>query len=117
MISDGATNDVVGTSPEPNNLLNHIDNFPEAVAPYSHSIVQRPHNTLFLLEKQNARPHFSRQPYRQKFGLLFSLGNFERWKISPIAVYRQQPQRRLFVLPRTTSTAVRIAEQKIPSEL
>jgi hypothetical protein len=55
---------------------------------YSHSIVQQTRKGLFSFEKPVQPPRFSRQPYRQTFGLLISLENFERWKISPIAVYR-----------------------------
>ena len=61
---------------------------PPRVSGHSHSIVQQTHKALFLFGKPVQPPHISRQPYRQKFGLLISLGNFERWKISPIAVYR-----------------------------
>jgi hypothetical protein len=67
---------------------------------HSHSIVQRARKELFLFIKSPTPLHFSRQPYRQKFDLLISLENFERWKISPIAVYRQQSQPHLFVSPR-----------------
>lgn len=54
----------------------------------AHSIVQQTRKGLFSFEKPVQPPRFSRQPYRQTFGLLISLENFERWKISPIAVYR-----------------------------
>jgi len=61
---------------------------PPTVSRHSHSIVQQTCKGLFSFEKPFPPPRFSRQPYRQKFGLLISLENFERWKISPIAVYR-----------------------------
>jgi hypothetical protein len=61
---------------------------PPRVSRHSHSIVQQTRKGLFSFIKSVQPPRFSRQPYRQKFGLLISLENFERWKISPIAVYR-----------------------------
>ena len=61
---------------------------PNQFPPHSHSIVQQTRKGLFSFIKPAQPPRFSRQPYRQKFGLLISLENFERWKISPIAVYR-----------------------------
>jgi hypothetical protein len=57
--------------------------------PHSHSIVPQPLNGLFLFGKSVTPLHFSRQPYRQNFWLLISLGKFDRLKISPIAYYRR----------------------------
>jgi len=67
---------------------------------HSHSIAPKPRKELFLFIKFLTPLRFSRQPYRQKFGLLISLRNFELSKIHPTAVYRQQSQPRLFVSPR-----------------
>jgi hypothetical protein len=64
---------------------------------HSHSIVPRPRKELFLFIKLLAPPYFSRQPYRQKLWLLFSLGNFDRLKIPPIAFNRQDELARPFM--------------------
>ena len=56
---------------------------------YSHSIVPQPRKALFLFIKPLTPLYFSRQPYRQKLSLLFSLGNFGRLKIPPITFNRQ----------------------------
>jgi len=73
----------------------------------THSIVPNPHKILFLFTKLLTPLRFSRQPYRQKFGLLISLRNFELSKIHPIAVYRQQSQPRVFVSPRASAQSAR----------
>jgi len=57
---------------------------------HSHSIVPQPRKGLFLFIKLLTPPHFSRQPYRQKLRLLFSLGNFGPRQKSPIALNRQE---------------------------
>jgi len=76
----------------------------EAVAPSAPptptQLFCRPVRVCFHLKNPPRRLAVSHQPYRQKFGLLISLENFDHWKISPIAVYRQQPQPRFFVSPR-----------------
>jgi hypothetical protein len=49
---------------------------PPRVSRHSHSIVQQTRKDLFLFGKPATPLHFSRQRYRQKFGLLISLGKF-----------------------------------------
>src|SRR5271170_6909831 len=46
------------------------------VMTHPHSIVQQTHMGLFFFGKPVQPPHISRQPYRQTFRLLISLGNF-----------------------------------------
>ena len=75
-----------------NNITNHnlYNSVNCADLFHSHSIVPQPRKGLFLFIKLLTPPYFSRQPYRQKLWLLFSLGNFGHRQKSPIALNRQE---------------------------
>jgi hypothetical protein len=75
------------------------------VSGHSHSIVQKTRKGLFLFENLVTPLHFSRYPYRQKFGLLISLGKFWPRSKTPIALNRQElPLLQLFSLSPTVKS-------------
>jgi hypothetical protein len=72
---------------------------------------------LFLFIKLHTSLHFFRQPYRQKFGLLISFGNFGRLKIPAIAFNRQELAPLQHSSPEPSMKRVSSGRKSIPSKL